>query len=89
MNDSNSVKRALTGEVVSNSRDKTISVLVERRVRHPIYKKYIKRSTKVHAHDENNECGLGDVVRVTESKPFSKTKSWALVEIVEKSVEID
>ncbi|SVA41003.1 uncharacterized protein METZ01_LOCUS93857 [marine metagenome] len=89
MNDSNSVKRALTGKVVSNSRDKTISVLVERRVRHPIYKKYIKRSTKVHAHDENNECGLGDVVRVTESKPFSKTKSWALVEIVEKSVEID
>ena len=89
MNDSNSVKRALTGEVVSNSRDKTISVLVERRVRHPIYKKYIKRSTKVHAHDENNECGLGDVVRVTESKPFSKTKSWALVEIVKKSVEID
>jgi small subunit ribosomal protein S17 len=58
-------------------------------VRHPIYKKYIKRSTKVHAHDENNECGLGDVVRVTESKPFSKTKSWALLEIVEKSVEID
>jgi small subunit ribosomal protein S17 len=89
MNDSNSVKRALTGKVVSNSRDKTISVLVERRVRHPIYKKYIKRSAKVHAHDENNECGLGDVVRVTESKPFSKTKSWALVEIVEKSVEID
>jgi small subunit ribosomal protein S17 len=89
MSDSNSVERALTGKVVSNSRDKTISVLVERRVRHPIYKKYIKRSTKVHAHDENNECGLGDVVRVTESKPFSKTKSWALVEIVEKSVEID
>ena len=89
MSDSNSVERALTGKVVSNSRDKTISVLVERRVRHPIYKKYIKRSTKVHAHDENNECGLGDVVRVTESKPFSKTKSWALLEIVEKSVEID
>jgi len=89
MSDSNSVERALTGKVVSSSRDKTVAVLVERRVRHPIYKKYIKRSTKVHAHDENNECGLGDVVRVTESKPFSKTKSWALVEIVEKSVEID
>jgi small subunit ribosomal protein S17 len=89
MSDLNSVERALTGKVVSNSRDKTISVLVERRVRHPIYKKYIKRSTKVHAHDENNECGLGDVVRVTETKPFSKTKSWALLEIVEKSVEID
>jgi small subunit ribosomal protein S17 len=89
MSDSNSVERALTGKVVSSSRDKTISVLVERRVRHPIYKKYIKRSTKVHAHDESNECGLGDVVRVVESKPFSKTKSWTLVEIVEKSVEID
>ena len=89
MSDSNSVERALTGKVISSSRDKTIAVLVERRVRHPIYKKYIKRSTKVHAHDENNECGLGDVVRVTESKPFSKTKSWALVEIVEKSGEID
>jgi small subunit ribosomal protein S17 len=89
MSDSNSVERALTGKVVSSSRDKTIAVLVERRVRHPLYKKYIKRSTKVHAHDENNECGLGDVVRVTESKPFSKTKSWVLVEIVEKSVEID
>ena len=89
MSDSNPVERALTGKVVSSSRDKTVAVLVERRVRHPIYKKYIKRSTKVHAHDENNECGLGDVVRVTESKPFSKTKSWALVEIVEKSVEID
>ena len=89
MSDSNSVERALTGKVISSSRDKTIAVLVERRVRHPIYKKYIKRSTKVHAHDENNECGLGDVVRVTESKPFSKTKSWALLEIVEKSVEID
>ena len=89
MSESNSVERVLTGKVVSNSRDKTIAVLIERKVRHPIYKKYIKRSTKVHAHDENNECGLGDVVRVTESKPFSKTKSWALVEIVEKSVEID
>ena len=89
MSDLNSVERALTGKVVSNSRDKTISVMVERRERHPIYKKYIKRSTKVHAHDENNECGLGDVVRVRESKPFSKTKSWALLEIVEKSVEID
>ena len=89
MSESNSVERVLTGTVVSASRDKTIGVLVERKVRHPIYKKYIKRSTKVHAHDENNECGLGDVVRVSESKPFSKTKNWALLEIVEKSVSID
>ena len=89
MSETNAVERVLTGKVVSNSRNKTIAVLVERKVRHPIYKKYIKRSTKIHAHDENNECGLGDVVRVSESKPFSKTKNWALVEVVEKSVSID
>ena len=89
MSETNAVERTLTGKVVSNSRDKTIAVLVERKVRHPIYKKYIKRSTKVHAHDEKNECGLGDVVRVSESKPFSKTKNWALVEVVEKTVSID
>ena len=89
MSESNSVERVLTGKVVSDSRDKTIAVLIERRVRHPIYKKYIKRSTKVHAHDENNECSLGDIVRVSESKPFSKTKSWALIEVIEKSVSIE
>ena len=89
MSESNSVERVLTGKVVSNSRDKTIAVMIERKVRHPIYKKYIKRSTKVHAHDEKNECSLGDVVRVSESKPFSKTKSWALIKVIEKSVSID
>jgi|TARA_B110000495_G_C22779066_1_gene455704 small subunit ribosomal protein S17 len=89
MSETKAVERVLTGKVVSNARDKTIAVLVERKVRHPIYKKYIKRSTKVHAHDENNECGLGDVVRVSESKPFSKTKNWALIEVIEKSVSID
>ena len=89
MSETKAVERTLTGKVVSNSRDKTIAVSVERKVRHPIYKKYIKRSTKVHAHDEKNECGLGDVVKVSESKPFSKTKNWALVEVVEKSVSID
>ena len=89
MKESNSVERVLTGRVVSNNRDKTIAVLIERRVRHPIYKKYIKRNTKVHAHDENNECSLGDIVRVSESKPFSKTKNWALIEVIEKSVSIE
>ena len=89
MSDSNFVERVITGKVVSNSRDKTIAVLIERRVRHPIYKKYIKRSTKVHAHDEKNECDLGDVVKVSESKPFSKTKNWALIEVIEKSESID
>ena len=82
-------RRILEGKVVSAKQDKTVTVLVERRTMHPIYKKYIKRSSKVHAHDEKNECGLGDVVRVSESKPFSKTKNWALIEVVEKSVSID
>ena len=85
----NKVERVLTGKVVSNSRDKTIAVEIERKVGHPIYKKYIKHSTKVHAHDANNECGLGDTVRVVEAKPFSKTKHWALLEVLEKSVSID
>ena len=84
-----SIERSLTGEVVSNRSDKTIAVLVERKVRHPIYKKYIKKSTKVQAHDEKNECNIGDTVRVIESKPFSKTKHWALAEVLEKSVTID
>ena len=87
----NQAKRArtATGRVVSNRMEKSIVVLIERRVKHPVYGKIIKRSTKIHAHDEKNECGLGDVVRVSESKPFSKTKNWALVEVVEKSVSID
>jgi small subunit ribosomal protein S17 len=83
------VERVLTGTVVSSNRDKTIAVLIERKVRHPIYKKYIKRSTKVHVHDEKNECTCGDLVRVVEAKPFSKTKHWALLEVVEKSVSVD
>ncbi len=66
MSETKAVERTLTGKVVSNSRDKTIAVLVERKVRHPIYKKYIKRNTKVHAPDEKNECGLGDVVVLIE-----------------------
>ena len=85
----NKVERVLMGTVVSAGRDKTIAVQIERKVRHLIYKKYIKRSTKVHAHDEKNECALGDTVRVVEAKPFSKTKHWALLEVVEKSVSID
>lgn len=85
----NKVERALIGKVVSSSRDKTIAVMIERKVRHPIYKKYIKRSTKVHAHDEKNECDVGDTVRVVEAKPFSKTKCWALKEVIEKSVLVD
>ena len=86
---SNKVKRTLIGEVVSSSRDKTIAVLVERKVRHPIYKKYIKRSTKIHAHDEKNECILGDLVQIVEANPRSKTKSWDFTKVIEKSDLID
>ena len=78
--------RHKTGLVVSSKRDKTITVMVERKVKHPIYKKIIRRSTKLQAHDEANECSEGDIVTIEESKPFSKTKSWKLTE-VEKRVK--
>lgn len=76
--------RTLTGRVVSDKMDKTITVLIERRVKHPIYGKYLKRSTKLHAHDETNQCKIGDKVTISETRPQSKTKSWALVEVVER-----
>ena len=79
--------RTVTGRVVSNKMDKTITVLVERLVRHPLYGKFIKRSTKLHAHDEANECHEGDVVTVTECRPLSKSKCWKLVKIVERAAE--
>ena len=77
------LKRTLTGKVVSNKMDKSITVLIERRVKHPVYGKYITRSTKLHAHDEDNVCKEGDVVTIAECRPISKTKAWALVEVVE------
>ncbi len=77
--------RTVSGKVLSNKMDKTITVLIERKVKHPLYGKYIKRSTKLHAHDENNECGIGDTVSITECRPMSKTKSWQLVEIISKA----
>ena len=80
MSETNAVERILTGKVVSNSRDKTIAVLVERKVRHPIYKKYIKRSTKVHAHDEKNKFKQGEKVSIIECKPYSKKKTWQVIE---------
>ena len=80
--------RVLQGRVVSNKMDKTITVLVERRVKHPVVGKFITRSSKVHAHDENNAAGMGDVVTVAESRPLSKTKSWSLVEVVEEATQI-
>jgi small subunit ribosomal protein S17 len=75
--------RTITGKVVSNKMEKTITVLVERMVKHPIYGKYIKRSTKLMAHDENNSCHEGDVVAITSCRPLSKNKSFKLVEILE------
>ena len=77
------LKRTLTGKVVSNKMDKSVIVLIERRVKHPVYGKYITRSTKLHAHDENNVCKEGDIVTIAECRPISKTKAWALVEVVE------
>ena len=79
--------RTLTGKVVSDKMDKSIVVLIERQVQHPLYGKLIRRSTKLHAHDENNTAKIGDVVTIKESRPISKTKSWTLVEVVEAAAE--
>lgn len=80
--------RTVTGTVVSNRMDKTITVLIERRVQHPVYGKIIRRSSKVHAHDENNECNIGDTVTVVECRPLSKTKTWMLQSIDERGREV-
>jgi small subunit ribosomal protein S17 len=85
MSEAQTTVRSLVGRVVSDKMDKTITVLVERKVAHPIYKKYVKRSTKLHVHDENNDCNIGDVVSVTSSRPQSKTKAWKLVEIIDSA----
>tara|TARA_B100000524_G_scaffold345392_1_gene243926 strand:- start:2198 stop:2473 length:276 start_codon:yes stop_codon:yes gene_type:complete len=73
----------LTGRVVSDKMDKSITVLIERLVRHPLYGKQLRRSTKIKAHDENNVCQQGDLVRIKETRPISKTKAWTLVDVVE------
>ncbi|MCK6263128.1 30S ribosomal protein S17 [Vibrio sp. ZSDE26] len=78
-------KRTQQGRVISDKMDKSIVVAIERTVKHPIYGKYTKRTTKVHAHDENNTCGLGDKVEIAECRPLSKTKSWTLVTVLEKA----
>ena len=77
--------RIQQGRVVSDKMDKSIVVAIERSVKHPIYGKFIKRTTKVHAHDEDNTCGLGDKVEIAECRPLSKTKSWTLVKVLEKA----
>lgn len=80
--------RTVTGRVVSDKMDKTITVLVERKEQHPIYGKFMKRSSKVHAHDEKNECQIGDLVTVQETRPYSKSKTWALVRIEERAAKV-
>jgi small subunit ribosomal protein S17 len=80
--------RVATGKVVSNKMDKTVTVLLERRVKHPVYGKYITRSSKIHAHDENNQCNIGDTVTVAETRPISRSKSWKLLEIVESAIQV-
>ncbi len=79
------VGRTLTGRVTSNKMDKTITVAIERLVKHPVYGKYVRRTTKLHAHDEHNECREGDVVTIRQCRPLAKTKAWTLVEVVERA----
>jgi len=78
-------QRMVTGRVVSDKMNKSITVLIERRVKHPVYGKFVRKSSKVFAHDENNECKAGDLVMIAECRPISKNKSWRLVEVVEKA----
>jgi len=84
MSDQATDNRTLQGRVVSDKMDKGITVMVERRVKHPLYGKFIRRSTKVHAHDENNECQIGDVVVVEQCRPMSKTKKWRFTKLIER-----
>ncbi|MEI7960363.1 MAG: 30S ribosomal protein S17 [Chitinophagaceae bacterium] len=79
------LRKMRIGVVTSDKMDKTITVAVERKVKHPIYGKFVKKTTKFHAHDEKQECGIGDVVKIMETRPLSKTKRWRLVEVVEKA----
>ncbi len=82
------LQRTLSGTVTSDACDKTVTVMIERRIKHPVYGKFVKRSTKLHVHDESNECNTGDVVVIEQCRPMSKTKSWRLVEVVEKAATI-
>lgn len=85
MTEASKVVRTLTGRVVSDKMDKTVTVLVERRVKHPVIGKVIRLSRKYHAHDENNECHEGDLVEIAEGRPISKTKSWRVARLVERA----
>ena len=85
MSERETFRKTRTGKVLSDKMDKTIVVAVEDRVAHPLYKKIVKRTYKLKAHDENNECGIGDIVRVMETRPLSKDKRWRLVEVIERA----
>ena len=85
MTTSQEIKRTKTGRVISNKMDKSVTVLLERQIKHALYGKYIKRSTKVLAHDEENSCGEGDKVMIAECRPLSKSKSWRVIEILERA----
>ena len=80
------LRKERSGKVVSNKMDKSVVISVERKVKHEIYGKFVKKTTKFHAHDEKGECTIGDVVKIMETRPLSKTKRWRLVEIVEKAI---
>jgi small subunit ribosomal protein S17 len=86
MSEQQETNRVLQGRVTSDKMDKTVTVMIERKVKHPLYGKFIRRSTKIHAHDEANECGIGDTVLVEQCRPLSKNKTWRLVKIVNKAV---
>jgi small subunit ribosomal protein S17 len=79
------LRKERTGRVVSSKMNKTITIIVESKMKHPIYGKFVNKSTKFHAHDEKNECGEGDLVRIMETRPLSKSKNWRLVEIIERA----
>ncbi len=85
MSEQDKVARSISGVVVSNKMDKTVTVLVERLEKHALYKKYIRKSTKLHAHDESNECNEGDTVQIEECRPLSKSKSWRVIQVVSRT----
>jgi small subunit ribosomal protein S17 len=83
--DTPQTERTLSGRVISDKMDKTITVVIERLVKHPVYGKYVRRTTKLHAHDEHNECRTGDLVTIRQCRPLSKTKAWTLVAVLERA----
>ena len=87
MSETQKSQRTIEGRVVSNKMQKTVTVLIERQVQHPLYGKIVRRSTKVHAHDENGQCKEGDLVRIAECRPLSKTKNWRVIEVLTRAAQ--